>query len=175
MRVMTQFPLLNEAVFLRMGVLDRIFNRDDMPPTLRVDLIDHGRQRGRFAMSCGSGDQDKTLNLFREPHNRFRHTQFLQTAYAFRDDTESYSVPPQSGKHIDSKIGDIRYSVTEIQLPLFLEPFGLIFIQNLAYDIFEVFFGKDFTFNPLKLTIDSYDGRITFGQMNILLYGATLW
>ena len=40
-------------------VLDRVLDRDQVPVEVRVDVIDHRRQRGGLARSGGSGDDEE--------------------------------------------------------------------------------------------------------------------
>ena len=54
------FPLIDRRFLVRMVKLDRVFDRDDMVVDRLVDVVDHAGQRGAFARSGGTGDQEQT-------------------------------------------------------------------------------------------------------------------
>ena len=46
-----------------MDKLDRVFDRQDVTKLGLVEVVHHGRQRGRFARTCGAGDQHHAARL----------------------------------------------------------------------------------------------------------------
>ncbi len=63
-RVGADLDLLDHGVAVGMDELDGIFNGNDMITAVSVDEIDQRGQRGTFAASGGSGDQDQALPHF---------------------------------------------------------------------------------------------------------------
>ena len=57
--------LVDEAVLVRVQVLDRILDRHDVLVTLGVDLVDDRRERGALARAGGAGDQHQAARLLR--------------------------------------------------------------------------------------------------------------
>ena len=60
---MFDLPLGDNAVPVLVDILDRIFDRNDMPAAGRVvvDLVDQMGEGGRFAASRLTGDKDQSL------------------------------------------------------------------------------------------------------------------
>src|SRR5690606_21511821 len=44
--VRTHLTLVDDAALVTVDELDGVFHRDDVPATLAIDLVDHGRKRG---------------------------------------------------------------------------------------------------------------------------------
>ena len=58
-RVGVDLALVDETALVRMDVLDRIFDGDDVLAALGVDLVDHRRERRRLAAARRPGDEDQ--------------------------------------------------------------------------------------------------------------------
>ena len=61
--------MLDQAVLAAMNKFDRVLNRYDMILTLQIGIIDHRRQRGRFAGAGWPGHQNQAF---------FEHGKFFQ-------------------------------------------------------------------------------------------------
>src|ERR1044071_7740885 len=62
------FAVRYDATTMRMHVLDRILDRDDVTATFLVAVTDHGRQRGRLTGPRAADDEAQAA---------FRHRDFL--------------------------------------------------------------------------------------------------
>ncbi len=60
-RVNADFDLLDYALLMRVLVLDRIFNRDDVLCVAPVDLVDERRDRRGLSRSGGTADQNQAV------------------------------------------------------------------------------------------------------------------
>src|SRR5690242_8770851 len=58
-RVNTDFDLLHHAALVNVFVLDRIFDRDDVPCLAAIDVIDESSQRRRLSGTGWAADQDQ--------------------------------------------------------------------------------------------------------------------
>ena len=67
--VHADFAMLHEAVLAAMHELDRVFDRDDVIVPLKIRVIHHRRERGGFAGTGRTGDEDEAL---------FQQREFLQ-------------------------------------------------------------------------------------------------
>ena len=56
-RVGEDLALVDDAALVLVHELDRVLDRDDVLVALAVDLVDHGRERGRLAAAGRAGDQ----------------------------------------------------------------------------------------------------------------------
>ena len=68
--VIAHFAVGNLALLRPVDELDRIFNRENVPFTVPVDVIEHGRERGALSASGRAGHQDQPRALFRELDDR---------------------------------------------------------------------------------------------------------
>jgi hypothetical protein len=59
-RVAVHFALVHQAAFVRVDVLDRVLDRENVLLALGVDLVEHRRQRRRLAAAGRPGDQHQT-------------------------------------------------------------------------------------------------------------------
>ncbi len=58
-----ELALVDDALLVRVQVLDRVLDGDDVLVTLAVDLVEHRRQRRRLARAGRAGDQDQPARL----------------------------------------------------------------------------------------------------------------
>ena len=74
-RVDADLDLLDQALAMRMLVLDRIFDRDDVPRVAMVDLVDQRRQRRRLAGTGRTADEHQPARQTRERFDVRRQVQ----------------------------------------------------------------------------------------------------
>ena len=60
-RIDADFDLLDHALLMRVLVLDRIFDRDDVLRVAPVDLVDQRRHRRRLSRAGGAADEDQAV------------------------------------------------------------------------------------------------------------------
>ena len=60
-RVDADFDLLDHALLMRVFVLDRIFDRDDVLRVPPVDLVDERRDGRRLSRACRAADEDQAV------------------------------------------------------------------------------------------------------------------
>ena len=68
--------LFDDALVLRVLVLDGIFNRDDVFRFPAVDFVDKCRERRRLARTGGSSDKHQTIGNFRQAKDVGRKVKF---------------------------------------------------------------------------------------------------
>ncbi len=66
MGVRPDFALVDQALVRLMDEFDRVFDGQDMRVFIFIDVIDHCRQRGRFAGTGRAGDQHQAARLQRQ-------------------------------------------------------------------------------------------------------------
>ena len=72
---MTELALIERRMFLRMHVLDRIFEGNDVHRLRLVNLIENGRQRGRFAAARRAGYENEPCFFLGDFMKDFRQPQ----------------------------------------------------------------------------------------------------
>lgn len=76
--VAADFTLLDQRAPAVMNKLDRIFQRENMPPLVPVDLVDHRRQGGGFAAAGSAGHQEQAVFAPQQRRNNSRRCQCRQ-------------------------------------------------------------------------------------------------
>ena len=61
-----------------MHELDRLLDRDDVPGEVGVDVVDQGRERGRFAGTGRAGDEDEAAAQVAELFHDGRNAELLE-------------------------------------------------------------------------------------------------
>ena len=121
MRVRVQLALIDDAVFVLMEELHRIFNRDDVLVPLAIDLVDHRRERRRFAGAGRAGDEHESARLIADLLDHLRQPELLESEDLVGD------LPVDGGRRA-ALIEDVRAEAREtldaernVELEVFLE------------------------------------------------------
>ena len=77
-RIGLDFPLVYDAVLVRVDILDRILDRDHMSVTLLVDLVDQAGESRRFTGTGRAGHQDESLLFLGECADHRWQAEFLE-------------------------------------------------------------------------------------------------
>ena len=72
------FALADQAVVPRVHELDRVFDGENVAFDALIDVIDHRRERGRFARAGLARDQNQTIAGTAKLVNGWRHFELLQ-------------------------------------------------------------------------------------------------
>ena len=83
--VAVHLALVDQAVLVLVDVLDRILDRQDVLVPLRVDLVEHRRQRRRLAAAGRAGDQHQPARPIGEVGQHRRQAELAEGADLFRD------------------------------------------------------------------------------------------
>src|SRR5438045_5773742 len=70
---------------MAMDELDGVFDRDDVPLQLLVDLVDHRGERGALSRAGGAGNEHETAGPVGELGDDVRQTQLTKGLYGERD------------------------------------------------------------------------------------------
>ena len=81
--VAVDFALVDEAVLVRVDVLDGIFNRQDVTVPLGVDLVEHRRQRRRLAAAGRTGDEHEAARAIGQGCRAPREAEIAETRGIF--------------------------------------------------------------------------------------------
>src|SRR5205807_10134393 len=73
--VVSELPLIESRFALRMYILDRIFQGDDVNGLRFVDLVQNGGQRGRLAAAGRARDQNEAGFFLSDLVKNFRQPQ----------------------------------------------------------------------------------------------------
>src|SRR5262245_43164833 len=98
-----------------MKKFDRIFDSNDLLRSVRIDLIDHGRQRRRFSASGRAGNQHKTSRFPTYSVQHLGQLQLLSRIDMSRDDTKYDGNGAALLKKVATKPSQAGHSVSHIQ------------------------------------------------------------
>src|SRR5579872_653952 len=79
MRVSVQLALIDDAVFVLMQELDGILDRDDVLVPLAIDLVDHRRERRRFAGAGRPRHQDEASRTIADLFDDRRQSELFES------------------------------------------------------------------------------------------------
>ena len=85
MRIGVNLSLVDQAAFVIVQKLDRIFDRQDVLVTISIDLVDHGRERRRLAGAGWASDKNQTARFFAELFDDRRQTEIFEGLNLIRD------------------------------------------------------------------------------------------
>ena len=86
--------LFDDAAAVRVLVLDRVLDRDDVPRLPQVDVLDERRERRCLAGARRTADEDETARQACEPFDVVREVQILETRDARRQGANRGGWPP---------------------------------------------------------------------------------
>ena len=113
----THLSLVDDALSVTEGILDRVFDGDDVAGPAGVDVVDHGGQRGGLARSGDAGDQDQTALLVGQLQHPFGQVQLLERGHIGRDEPQHHAHVPALLKHVDPITGSILGRVGQVDVP----------------------------------------------------------
>jgi hypothetical protein len=109
-------PLLDDREHVVVHHLDRVLDRDDVRPTMPVDVTDHRRDRGRLAGARRSGDQHQPPRCVGEARHDAREPQLLEGRHlaAHAPDREPYDAA--LAEHVHPEATHAGQRVSEVGL-----------------------------------------------------------
>ncbi len=101
--VRSDLDLFDETGAVRMLVLDRVLDRDDVAGVAAVDLLDERRERRGLAGAGGAADQDETARKLRQRLDAGRKAQGGQSRRLGRERTHRGRRTPPLAVEVDAK------------------------------------------------------------------------
>ena len=77
-RIAMNFALIDQRLLRLVHELDRILDRQDVVGLVVVDVVDHRRERRRFARACRAGDQHDAARVHRHVLENRRCAQIIE-------------------------------------------------------------------------------------------------
>src|SRR5690606_3660900 len=82
------FALVDQTAFALVQEFDRVLDSEDMAFNIRVEMVDHGRQRGGFARAGGPGHQHQPTRNIDDFAEYRRSADILQFPHRVGNGTE---------------------------------------------------------------------------------------
>ena len=122
LRIGVDLPLVHEALLVRVEILDRVLDRDDVLLPLVVDLVDHRREGGRLSGSGRPGHQNQSPGLLAKLLQVRRESQLLEGTDPERDGAEGAGDGPALHVDVRPEAGEPLDAEGEVEFPFLLEP-----------------------------------------------------
>ena len=114
--VLADLAVDDDGLLHRVDELDRVLDRDDVPAEVRVDVVDHRRERGRLAAAGGAGDDDEALVEVAELLQRLGELELVEGEDLGRDLPEHGGLAPVVVEVVAAEAGETRDLVGEVEI-----------------------------------------------------------
>ncbi len=165
-------PLVDDALFGDINVLDGIFDSDDVLPAGGVDHLKERGERGAFSVSGGTGHQEEPSAVRGNFFERRRQSEFVEGAYAHRNESERqpHSARFEVGVAAEAGIFPRRRSegkaeIVFVALSEFIHLFGGEQVLQRPLHVFRGERGE--IRKRTKLSVDAESRREPFAYMKI--------
>src|SRR5438477_13084742 len=123
------FALRDVTALRREDVFNRIFQRNDVFPSLDVDLLNQGGQGCRFSTSNRSGNEDQAVMITSQQFQVLGQTELVHGANACIDDSEN-NISAKTLAHHTGAISSFAIGVSEIGVSALLHQLTLRIVQK---------------------------------------------
>ena len=120
--IAVHFALVDQTALVRMDVLDRILDGEDVVLPLDVDLVDHGGQGRRLAAARRPGDQHQSAWPLRELGNHRRKPQVVEGANLLGNESVDGARRTALTEDVAAKTGQPLDAEREVELLRLFEP-----------------------------------------------------
>src|SRR4030095_11473009 len=117
-RVFRHFALGNDAALVRVHEFDRLFDRDDVPGEVDVNVVQQRRERGRLAGTSRARYQHQATTDVAELFDDRGNPELLQRGDLRRNETEDTPEALSLLQEIAAKPRVLIHLVSEIQVPV---------------------------------------------------------
>ena len=124
------FPLIDDALLVRVDKLNRVFYRQDMRVALAVDEVYHRSQRCRLARPGRPRHQHQPALFPRQLRQHRRQAQRSKRFDLRGDDPEDRPFAAPADKEVAAKPGQIGDFNAEVQVPLLFKAILLVARQD---------------------------------------------
>ena len=113
--------LIHERLLMLVVILDRVFDRDDVPVHVVVDPVDHARQARRLARPRRAGDEDQASGASDQLFHDGRQAELGECEELVRDPPEDQADVPALLVDRDAESGGLAEGKPEVAPPDFLQ------------------------------------------------------
>jgi len=121
LRVAVHLALVDQAALVRVDVLDRILDGEDVIVALQVDLVDHRGERRRLAAAGRTGDEHEAARPLGEVGQHGRQAELLEAADLFGNQPIDGADRPALVEHVAAKAREPLDAEGEVELQRLLE------------------------------------------------------
>lgn len=115
------FALREHRLLVRVVILDRVFDRDDVAVEVTVDVVQHCRQRRRLARARRPGDEEQPARTAAQRlHNRWQ-ADLVEAQNLRRDQSQHHRDVALLAKNRDAEAALVAEREAEVGSALFLQ------------------------------------------------------
>ena len=163
----THLAMGDDAAFVRMYVLDRVFDRDDMPARLLVAIADHRGERGRLARARAADEDHETALRQHDVLEHRRQFEFFERRNLRVDRTQHRTGVALLHEGADAKTPDPRRRDREVALLGRVELLGLAVVHDRPHETGTLLGGQGSFGLRAQLAVDLDRGGKTRGDEQI--------
>ncbi len=159
--------LINQAFLALMHEFDRVLDRQDVGVVIRIDVIDHRRQRGRFARAGWPRNQDNAAWVTGDILEKLGATQVLKGQDFRWNGSEHRRRTPILVEGVNAKSSQPRQFKGKIALQKLLVITTLIVIHDVIDQALNFLGVQRRHVNTANIAIDTDHGRQTRREMQV--------
>src|ERR1041385_3529371 len=135
------FALVDHAALVLVDELDRILDRNDVVAAGAIHIVDHRRERRRFAGAGGAGDEDQPLLELAQSENRRRELELFGGGYlgGYPAEDGAHALPVE--KDVAAEPGEPGNLVSEVRIVALLELDAVLARHDRLDELDDVFRG----------------------------------
>ena len=166
-RVGVQLALVDHALLVRVQVLDRVLDRDDVLVALAVDLVDHRRERRRLARAGRPGHQHQAARLVAELRDHRRQAQVLEAADLVGDRAVGGGHRAALHEDVGAEAGQALDAEAEVELQVLLEAVLLRVGEHAVGELLGLHGGQRRQVQRAQLAVDADLRRRVGGDVQV--------
>ena len=150
-----------------MQKFDRIFDGEDMAVLVLVHMVDHCRERRRFAGAGRTGDENQSTRTFRQRRKGLRRAEFFKRQDLRRNGAKRCGRAALLVERVDAEAREIRNSEAEIALEIFFVLLPLVIAHDVVHHGVDVFVLHRRQIDTADVAVDPNQRRQSRRQMEV--------
>ncbi len=130
--IAVHFPLVHQTALVLVHKFDGVFDGEDMVMEVLVDVVDHGRQRGRLTGTGRPGHQHQTARELGDLAEDLRRIEIFEAQHSTGDGTKYRAGTARLLESVDPETGQIGHLEREVDLEVLLQLLALVIVHDVV-------------------------------------------
>jgi hypothetical protein len=166
-QVLAHFTLGDQALLVRVRVLDRILDRDDVALLVLVDPVDHRGQRGRLAGTGRTGDEDQAAGALEQVLDHEGQPELFERVHAGRQQAQDHAVTAVAAEGVGAEARPVTEGEREIAAAGGVERGAAGRRHDAEHEGFGLGGGEGGSFDGDELTVDAEAGGAADAEVQV--------
>ncbi len=166
-RIVANLAVVYKRAFRRVKKFHRVFDGQNVRRIVFVDVVNHGRKRGRFTRARRAGHQHETFFQFRQTAHDGRQVELFHGRNFGRNHTQNRGGARAVGKGVHTEAGIRAEGDSKVMLQL---PFvhGALFFGHDGEEHRANLVGRQGVgLDALKFAVDTHNRLVTAGKVQV--------